>query len=101
MKVRLSSSNQGRVEVYHPSYGWGTVCDDDWGIADGHVVCRQLGFLRATAVHSSARYGQGNGLILLDDVGCTGNEHHLWDCPHRGWNVDNCDHDEDASVDCK
>ena len=100
LKVRLSSSSRGRVEVYHPSYGWGTVCDDDWDINDGHVVCRQLGYLRATAVYQRAHYGQGVGPILLDNVKCTGKEYNLWDCPHTGWNVENCGHNEDASVDC-
>ena len=100
-RIRLSEGYQGRVEVYHYTHGWGTVCDDHWDIQDGHVVCRQLGFLRATAVYQSAHYGQGTGPILLDDLGCTGTENHLWDCSHLGWNVDNCSHREDASVDCE
>ena len=86
--------------MYNPSHGWGTVCDDSWDIKDGHVVCRQLGFLKATAVYQSAKYGQGDGPILLDDLRCTGNEDYLWDCPHRGWGYDDCSHGEDASVDC-
>ena len=87
--------------MYHPSYGWGTVCDDEWDINDGHVVCRQLGFLEATSVHSSAHHGKGSGPILLDDLKCTGTEYNLWDCPHRGWSVENCNHNEDASVVCE
>ena len=102
-KIRLAggSSSKGRVEVYRGSYGWGTVCDDYWDINDGHVVCRHLGYSRATAVYQSAHYGQGSGPTLLDNVHCSGNERYLWDCSHRGWNVEDCGHHEDASVDCE
>ena len=102
--IRLSgggTSTRGRVEVYKQPHGWGTVCDDSWEIDDGHVVCRQLGFSRATAVYQSAHYGQGSGKIWLDDLECTGKEPYLWDCPHGGWSVSNCGHGEDASVDCE
>lgn len=87
--------------MYKQPHGWGTVCDDSWEIDDGHVVCRQLGFSRATAVYQSAHYGQGSGKIWLDDLACTGKEPYLWDCPHGGWSVSNCGHGEDASVDCE
>ena len=86
--------------MYHESYGWGTVCDDSWDINDGHVACRQLGFSKATAVYQSAQYGKGTGPILLDDVRCSGSEKYLKHCSHSGWGVENCDHGEDASVDC-
>ena len=48
-----------------------------------------------------ARYGQGEGIIWLDAIQCTGNETNLAQCTHPGWGVHKCRHSEDAGVICK
>lgn len=89
---------EGRLEVQYNGR-WGTVCDDKWDMVDADVVCRQLGCGSSEWLNS--RFGPGTGPILLDDVGCTGNETSISECPNLGWNVHNCSHYEDVSLTCK
>ncbi|NXX63549.1 DMBT1 protein, partial [Scopus umbretta] len=89
----------GRVEVQHGGR-WGTVCDDDWGLPDAAVVCRQLGCGAALAAPPGAWFGEGSGPIWLNGLRCQGTEERLVLCRHRGWRPHVCAHEEDASAVC-
>lgn len=52
--------NEGRIEVSY-NQEWGTICDDDFTLANAHVLCRHLGFVAATGWAHSAKYGKGIG----------------------------------------
>ncbi|XP_038069984.1 deleted in malignant brain tumors 1 protein-like isoform X2 [Patiria miniata] len=98
--IRLAdgySALDGRVEVYIGGL-WGTVCDDDWDLADATVVCRQLGYGDALTAPGEAFYGPGTGSIVFDEVNCRGTELTIQDCAYS--TIDNCQHGEDASVSC-
>ncbi|XP_043535013.1 neurotrypsin isoform X1 [Chiloscyllium plagiosum] len=91
--------NEGRLEVFHGGE-WGTVCDDHWDDLDAEVVCRQLGLSGTAKSWMLSHFGHGSGVILLDDVECTGNELHLDECKKSNWRQHNCEHAEDAGVSC-
>ncbi|XP_062569409.1 deleted in malignant brain tumors 1 protein-like [Saccostrea cucullata] len=96
--VNGSSFREGRVEVYKDGV-WGTVCDDSWDYSDANVICRQL-FGLVGSPYSYARFGQGVGIIQMDDVNCNGFEGSLLRCTHKNHLHHNCGHSEDAGVVC-
>ena len=99
--VNTANNKTGRVEIFHPSFGWGTVCGSwNWDDTESDVVCRQLGFAGVNKTRKNAYYGKGSGPILLHNVRCSGDESYIWDCRHLGWNVHYCGHYYDVGVDC-
>lgn len=100
-KIRLVGPSRcaGRVEVYH-SDSWGTVCDDQWSLANADVVCRELNCGTVLEAKKGAFFGEGKDEIWLDDVQCTGIEQSILKCPHRPLGDNNCGHGEDAGVIC-
>ena len=63
-------------------------------------MCKMLGYGRAINATTGAHFGQGSGVIMLDEVLCLGKEENLAACSHNGFKKHNCDHSEDAGVIC-
>ena len=94
-----SSKGSGRVEVLYNGQ-WGTICDDNWGINEARVACRQLGNYYAIRPLPGGKVPAGSGKIWLDNVICTGTERNLTSCSHLNWGSHDCSHSEDAGVEC-
>ena len=56
--------------------------------------------LTGALARTNAFYGRGSGLIMVTNVGCTGEEQSLLNCTHTGYGVTSCGHYEDAGVRC-
>lgn len=54
----------------------------------------------ALGLHA-AFFGEGVGIIFVDDADCIGNETSILDCSHLGIGTSNCFHNEDVSVLCQ
>merc|ERR1712037_692677 len=85
-----SDAGPGRGMVY---YQGRPLCDDDsagtnhvWDMEDAQVICRMLGFSKATKEHhDSCVFGPcpPAGIpFAMSGFKCTGSETHIADCPH-------------------
>lgn len=102
--------NEGRVEILYNNT-WGSICDDDWGLNEGKVICRMLGYSDIQTYTNSGHFGGApkNWPIWLDNVQCVGDEKNITDCNlknhprdniHLAFGDSDCKHHEDAGVVC-
>ena len=92
---------KGRLEVKHQEQ-WGTVCKAGLNLSAAKVVCRQLGCGKATLIKRCCNKDtQGQGLIWLSSVSCSGQEENLHYCLSGLERNNNCTHDEDTWVECE
>ena len=76
------------------NYGrWGSSCDWSWGLTQGHVVCRELGYRRAifTDSRSGGLFERNTAPIWIKEANCTGNESSIFQCDLKYM----CSSDED------
>ncbi|KAK3087601.1 hypothetical protein FSP39_008130 [Pinctada imbricata] len=106
LSVRLRGNGatavRGRVEILHNNT-WGTICDDHFDQNAAKAVCKMLGQYasnRFIVARTQGYFGAGVGPIWLDDVNCAGTESSLLNCQLKPWGQQNCQHNEDAGVDC-
>ncbi|ELT90665.1 hypothetical protein CAPTEDRAFT_137294, partial [Capitella teleta] len=104
--VRLTGgpdASQGRVEVQHEAQ-WGSVCSRRFGIKEGIVICRKLGYSYAEFIRNVTRFGAApeGQIIWLQRLSCTGKESDLGGCLSKSehWAETDCSPAEDAGVIC-
>ena len=98
--VRLSEgafSHKGLVQVYH-SRTWGWICNQGWDKQDADVVCRELGFTKASMVYGSLE--DKCDVIWMKNIQCIGNETSLVLCDHEDWKNHSCTNGQLAGVEC-
>ncbi|CAE1296097.1 Neurotrypsin [Acanthosepion pharaonis] len=92
-----SSEISGRIEITRKGVK-GTVCDDHFDNNDAKVICRMMGYSSGKVIPNI--FGQGQGVIWLDDLNCTGSEVELEICSNLSWGTHNCGHSEDVAIKC-
>lgn len=81
---------------------WGLICGNDWGMEEGQVACRQLGYCSAFSVDRgwTPKIDERN-LMHWHSMNCTGKEERLRDCPKSGGSFPCTGYNFEAAVTCK
>lgn len=57
----------GRAEIKSDGV-WGTICDAEFDVLEGNVICRRLGYGTVKTISGQAGYGRGVGKIHLTEL---------------------------------
>lgn len=105
--VRLVGSHlahAGFAQIRHNGR-WGSFCDWDWGLEQGHVICRELGYRRALFTTLGGVFERQSGPIWIEEAQCHGNESSIFKCDltyiRDMDEVYGCDHSHDGGVICE
>ncbi|XP_065193123.1 proprotein convertase subtilisin/kexin type 5-like [Sycon ciliatum] len=64
---------------------WGLMCDFQWDIRDGNVICRQLNYGKAFRVFQKGQFTRrATQPFVVSGARCTGNESRIQDCVTQG-----------------
>ena len=66
-------------------------------LATAILIQNNLGYSTAAALYGIAPSGDN---FVLEDLECTGNETSVFDCPHNGEWIEDCDATDIAGVQC-
>ena len=86
----MSSVPLADIHYVHPSFN-----KSDYG---PNIYCMHAHTLPGATAFANARFGQGTGPIVMDEVRCTASEVRLMDCPFSLSH--DCGHHQDAGVRC-
>ncbi|XP_031569118.1 uncharacterized protein LOC116303677 [Actinia tenebrosa] len=95
-----STRNQGVVRVSLNGLD-GSICNEGWDTNDATVLCRTLGISDVGYPVNNQAFGPANGVTLLRNVFCHGNETDIMLCDRTDIGTKlGCSHGNDAGVIC-
>lgn len=79
----------------------GSICNIGWDVNDASVLCRMLGISDVGYPVNNQAFGPANGVTLLRDVSCDGNETDIMSCDRNDIGTKlGCSNGNDAGVIC-
>ncbi|XP_051790266.1 scavenger receptor cysteine-rich type 1 protein M130 [Erpetoichthys calabaricus] len=73
---------EGRVEITYKEKK-GIICDNNWGINEANIVCKELQCGTAAYAYKGGEYGKGPDKVWINTLNCSGNEDFIWHCGNK------------------
>ena len=102
-----SSPTEGNILIFNKiTNQWGGLCENNFDIADAHVICTMLGYPTATLALANGAAAELYGTassganFTLDNLGCIGTETSVFECPQSNEETNTCGPSQIAGVHC-